>query len=922
MSRAGALHHGTAMITVGIIRNGGTYLSHHLRKNDYWAEGEAQVCGQWIGQASARLGLEGAVAEGPFDALRLNRDWRTGKRLTARANKAKRMALFDVQISAPKDVSVLALLGGDERVREAFVASVQTILGEMERFAAVRERRGEARGTEAFRLTGNFVGAMFVHDASRDLDPQLHVHAVLANATWDAERSRWMALQHAEMIRASPYLRQAFYRELAGRLRRLGYESHEMSATGFSIRGVEHLRERFSKRAREVRALTEAFSLKKGRLATKREIEVLVRESRARKMVEVTTPEVRARQRAELTSEEYRLLDALVRQARGQGLSEESSLSHAEATRVLDAAIRHVFERRSVAREGEVLSAALELHPDVADWRSVRWALEGHADVIRTNGEMTLRSIRQEEAATVRRVQSGRNTQRRLGQADALPASLTRGQRRAARALAASRDFVSLLVGDAGTGKTTVLLAIEEVHRAGGGMRFLPLAPTTRARDALAESGFAEADTVQRFLVSDALQAKSERRVVLVDEAGLLSTHQLERLTFIAEERQARLLLVGDIKQHYSVQRGDALRHVIVHTHTPAVRLAEVLRQREESDRRLSRLLAAGEVGEAFLYAERQGMIEETGDDEALFAAAAERYARNLAGQVETLVVIPFWEEIERFNGHARSALRRAGLLGEAEVVREAVKPLSWTHEQKQHWDQYRTGDRLLFVRDTRCFRRGSAVEVVEILPDGLRVHGDRGRIAMITRKQRGAFEVGRAERLPLAAGDRLLIRGREETQGFANGDFKQVAWVNPDSNEVVLTDGRHLPVDFRAWTYGHAVTAYRAQGSTAEESLLVLGEAAARSLVQRQFYVANTRYRGTHRIFVSSRQQVLARLQQPDLGRELATEFVARRRIALRALMSWRRLPRVLENLRLAIWAAVQERRGRQENVSQRTEV
>jgi ATP-dependent exoDNAse (exonuclease V) alpha subunit len=467
-----------------------------------------------------------------------------------------------------------------------------------------------------------------------------------------------------------------------------------------------------------------------------------------------------------------------------------------------------------------------------------------------------------------------------------------------------------------------VLLAIEDAHRATGGARFLPLAPTTRARDALAESGFDEADTVQRFLVSEELQTMADNRVLLVDEAGLLSTHQLERLTLIAEQRHARLLLVGDTKQHYSVQRGDALRHVIKHSPTPTVRLAEVLRQREEPDRKFSRLLAAGEVADAFLYAERQGMVREAGDDETLFATAAEHYARNLAEQVETLVVIPFWDEIERFNEHARRALRRVGLLGEAELVREAVKPLSWTEEQKQHWDQYQPGDRLLFVRDTRFYRRGAAAEVIEVLRDGLRVRGERDRIATITRKQRGAFEVGRAEQLAIAAGDRLLIRGREETQGFSNGDFKQVAWVNPASNEVVLTDGHHLPADFRAWTYGHALTAYRAQGSTAEESLLVLGEVAARSLARRQFYVANTRYRGAHRIYVSSKQQILARLQEPDFGRELATEFVERQQITMRELMTWRRLPRMFENLRLAIWAAAEKRRTIQETMSKRMEV
>jgi conjugative relaxase-like TrwC/TraI family protein len=907
------------MITVGVIRNGGNYLSQHLRKNDYWAEGEKQVCGEWIGQGATLLGLEGAVTDAPLEALRANRDWQTGKRLTARANKNTRMALFDIQISAPKDVSVLAMVGRDERVRSAFVESVQAVLVEMEHFAAVRERRGDARDTEAFRLTGNFAGAMFVHDASRDLDPQLHVHAVLANVTWDAERSRWMALQHAEMMRASPYLRQAFYRELAGRLRRLGYEPYEMTTTGFSIRGVEHLRERFSKRAREVKALTEAFSVKKGRRATKREVEVLVRESRGKKLSEITTPEVRARQRAELTPAEAHRLDTLVQEATTQTPRVELAVSQAQAMRVVDAAIRHVFERRSVAREGEVLCAALELHPEIGDWRAVRIALEVHPDVIRANGEMTLRSIKREESATVRRVQAGRNTRVRLGGADSLPEKLTRGQRHAAKQLLRSRDFLSLLVGDAGTGKTTVLSAIESAHVAAGGSRFLPLAPTTRARDALAESGFDEADTVQRFLVNEALQTKAAGRVLLIDEAGLLSTHQLERLTSIAEHRHARLLLVGDTKQHYSVQRGDALRHIVEHTHTPGVRLAEVLRQREEPDRRLSRLLASGEVVEALLYADRQGIIQEAGSDEALFAAAAEHYARNVAEQVETLVVIPIWDEIDRFNGHARIALRRRGLLGNVELVREAVKPLSWTEEQKQHWDQYQPGDRLLFVRDTRFFRCGTAAEVLEVLPDGLRVRGDRERVAVISRKQRGAFEVGRAERLAIAAGDRLLIRGRDPERGFANGDLAQVAWVNPAADEVVLTDGRHLPSDFKAWTYGHAQTAYRSQGSTAEESLLVLGEVASRSLRRRQFYVANTRYRGAHRIYVSSKVEIFARLQDPDAGRELATEFVQRRRVTVRELVSVRRLPRLLENLRQAIRAAAAARRSLRETIRER---
>jgi len=109
------------------------------------------------------------VTDEPFDALRQNRHPKTGEALTA-CDHANHVAFFDIQLSAPKDVSVLAMVGGDDRVREAFVESVKTALAEMERFAAVRERRGEAASTEACRLTGNFVGALFLHDSSRDLD--------------------------------------------------------------------------------------------------------------------------------------------------------------------------------------------------------------------------------------------------------------------------------------------------------------------------------------------------------------------------------------------------------------------------------------------------------------------------------------------------------------------------------------------------------------------------------------------------------------------------------------------------------------------------------------------------------------------------------------------------------------------------------
>jgi len=907
------------MITVGVIKNGERYLTRHLRKNDYWAEGEKEVQGEWIGHGAAALGLAGSVNATDFESLRANRHPRTGKRLT-KASQKDRVAFFDIQLSAPKDVSVAAMVGGDERIRAAFYESVKTALGELEHFAAVRDRRGDANDNEVFRLTENFAGAAFLHDASRDLDPQLHVHAVLANATWDPQRNQWLALQPAEMMRASGYVRQVLYRELASKLRALGYDPYGMNSRGFSIRGIEHLRDRYSSRAKHVAELAREFEMQKGRRPTKKEIEVLVKSSRADKLTEVTTERVREQQRSKLSEADASALDGLVERAKAA--RSEKQVSHGLPRSVVDAALRHVFERKSVAREAEVLSAGLELHPEFFRWRELRGALAANAETIRRGGEMTLKSIHREETAAVKRARAGRSSRVALGAPEALPTGLTPGQQQAARALLRSTDAVLVLVGDAGTGKTSLLKAVQAAHVASGGAAFLPLAPTTRSRDALIEAGFESAVTVQSFLTNPSHRAPSSGSVILVDEAGLLSTRQIDAITATAEHFGSRLLLVGDTKQHYSVERGDGLRNLVTKAELSVIRLSEVLRQRAEDDRKFSRMLADGHALDALLFAERKGMLEEAGDNRVLFRNAAAHYAANVAAGLETLVVIPYWEEIERFNVEARRELRDRSILGKEEVLRDAVKPLAWTEEKKVHWDQYERGDQLLFTRNTRFYKRGSATTVESILSDGLVVIGDDGRERKITRKQRGAFDVGRRSQLPLSRGDRILIRSKDEDGGFNNGDVCSVSQVDADRDEVLLSNGRRLEKNFHAWTYAHAVTSYRSQGSTAEESIVVLGEVAERAITQREFYVGNTRFRGRHKIYVAHRDEIMSRIASRANARELSGEFIERRHISLAEEVALRPLSRLGRRAR-SLWLGFSDRvRKTQQTIDRKMEV
>ena len=157
------------------IRDGSTYLDNHLCANDYYAEGES-VSGQWQGQLAARLGLvEGQkiqAGDAAFRMLRENVNPATGEKLTQR-NVEGSIRFFDFQCSAQKSVSVLHALTGDERLAGAHDRAAARAFAELESFAACRVRAGAAAWSQDTRATGNLCAAVFRHDASRALDPQL-----------------------------------------------------------------------------------------------------------------------------------------------------------------------------------------------------------------------------------------------------------------------------------------------------------------------------------------------------------------------------------------------------------------------------------------------------------------------------------------------------------------------------------------------------------------------------------------------------------------------------------------------------------------------------------------------------------------------------------------------------------------------------
>jgi conjugative relaxase-like TrwC/TraI family protein len=150
---------------------------------------------------------------------------------------------------------------------------------ELETFAATRVRK---QGSQRDRPTGNLVAAAFVHDSSRALDPQLHTHFTVFNATFDETEKCWKALQARGMYDAIRYGTAVYRNELAKRVQQIGYRI-QPAKHGFEIEGVSDEVKRFSKRAQQRDAVVQEMEQKLGRKLSNDEISHAVHQSRAKK---------------------------------------------------------------------------------------------------------------------------------------------------------------------------------------------------------------------------------------------------------------------------------------------------------------------------------------------------------------------------------------------------------------------------------------------------------------------------------------------------------------------------------------------------------------------------------------------------------------------------------------------------------------
>jgi conjugative relaxase-like TrwC/TraI family protein len=750
-------------------------------RDDYYAkEGEG---GRWLGEGAEALGLAGAVNGNDFVAMAKGFS-PDGEALANNPGAANRQAGWDLCFSAPKSVSVLWAVGENE-LRAKIEAGHAQAIGRA--FTLIQDKAGFARaGHDGLRHEkAQLVAAVFQHGTSREAEPQLHSHCFLFNQGKRDIDGEWSSLVSPKLFEWKMAAGAAYRADFAHSLREMGF-TIERDGDSFRVAGVpKELEAVWSTRREQI-----LDALRDKGYYSAAAASVAATDTRKAKG-EIDIVPLRGEWREQAAAHEFG-------QGKAEGLAGSEPAPALEALSA-DQILRQATEHEAVLREQDIYQAAYVAAQGVTGFEGGREVVRdtfAAAVVIEQGNKIrfTTRELaaieqaifqgaiaRQGETAhhvnadTVSDVVAKYEERRTAelvaeGKLQAGERFRLRDEQRAAIEFLACRSGgVAILVGDAGTGKTTALDALREVYEHAG-FKVVGGSIGGKAAAGLEQESGIKSATIARHLIdiergATVLDAKT---IVVIDEAGMTDSRAFFELKKMTDAAEAKLIFVGDYKQLQSVGAGTAFRHLIVAFGDGGhARLEQITRQYDERDREAVRNLSKGDVVKAFnSYIERDLVSVKTTHHHAVQAIAG-MFKEDAAavGVDKVLIAAATNPQVRDINAAVRDALKQDGGLSDGQLF--TVQAKIGTREM-----EIASGDRILITsNDAKTTLRNGDFATVKGLHehDGktyIEISVDRVKGSMIVDPQQLQLRHGYAatvHRLQGATAERAIIYGSKQ---------------------------------------------------------------------------------------------------------------------------------------------------------------
>jgi len=889
-----------------------TEAKDYYERDNYYIKADAgDIQSAWFGEGTKHLGLTGEVNGETFVAL-LEGKLPNGQQLgISKRGEYQHRPGYDLTFSAPKSVSILAEIGGDKRLIEAHDQAVTLALAEIEQLASARR---SVSGTMTYEATKNLVVAKFHHGTSRALDPQLHTHAVVLNMT-KRQDGKWVSLasQSKSSVKREGrvgFMEQVYARKihfgmvyraaLAYAVVQLGYTIRHTHGDGrFEIEGVlPEAIQAFSQRREAIEASLEERGLE----GAKASEQAALKTREHKRDVDKASLLQDWKERASVLGLSPHILIEQSKEKQVNLKVKSPEEIQALAAEAVDYARKHLAERQSAFLEDELKKVALshalgalvpvdvELAMDAAvkqgsliagQYQDAKYLTTPEAKALEQHNIELMQKAKGKVSAIS---DFHRSSPMLWGH------GLNKGQFEAASLVVTTEDGVIGIQGYAGTGKTTLLKAVNElVDMMGFDVR--GMAPSAAAAVELAKGSGIASQTLDSFLVEmqkvaeTSTPSSTANQLWVLDESSLASSRAKNELLLLRESMGAHLVFLGDIQQKGAVESGKPFEQLQQAGMATAI-VNKIVRQKNVNLMQAVYAIIDHDVSKAMSKVSE--FIQEFEDKtERLHAIARDYVALSQDERKETLVVAQTNEDRQTINQLIREELREEGDLQGQVISTDILVNKGLTLVEQTRAKSYELGDFIKFNKDIGEFKKGEYYRVAErYLEDNqlrLETRDKSGKkvvsIPFSPIQQgggsRGVISVFEKETRSLARGDSIRWTLNQRSLKRINATTGIVQSVNAKQAKVLDDNGHMHTIKLndkrdQHYDYGYVWTVYAAQGKTVNR-VLAYDQSTLEFLAnQKGFYVIISRARHEARLYIDNQEAYASKLEA-SLGDKVA---------------------------------------------------
>jgi conjugative relaxase-like TrwC/TraI family protein len=871
------------MVTISGSRTAAAGGSYFSEDEGYYVS--APGSSQWYDVG--KLGLVGEVNQTEFKAVLRGYNPKTGEKLVANAGakdikdketgkiiKKGHVGYIDVQIAAPKSASLLALI--NPKIEKAHNRAVEKVIEWLNAEYAFT-RRMESGIMQTVK-SDNLVIARINHYESRDLDPQLHSHLVLMNLT-QGEDEKWRTMEAGKIFQDKLYLGQKYRNELAKELKKIGYDIEVTDPVKgfFEIKEVEPtIIKTYSKRRQAIEKKLEEYKEKDSYAhqpdGKKAQNACLATRKKKRKK----KPEQMLNDLQEELAEIGQSLESINETALRCGQKAAALPPPRTAEQCVRVAIDDVMDKQAAATEKSVIDLALKggmgyytaeelsaVLRDQTDWELLG---PGAGDDYPTNYYTTTETRRAEQAvvdyARRDRGRYGRaitadKMDEHMAQIAAEGTQLSTGQYKTVKMVCTSRDRMSVVQGDAGTGKTFAMTTAKTILAAEG-ITVRGFAPTGKAAEELNAVGV-KSMTIHSYLESPNAQAEAGTgEVWLVDEAGMIGSRRLDEFLKKADEKQARVILIGDVNQFQSVEQGHIFQSLQDMRVVQKTEIKEVKRQKTKYTQNIVKAIKDDDFDTAFRELDQQNALKEIAERDDRIEYIVNEYIEDAENKTKSVVLTANNTDRDEINGKIRAKLAATGEVQAGEAF-EMYQKNDLNSIAKTFGRAYKDGQIIITRRDN-CggIPRGTKATVVNRDTDNdiiyVKYYDKKAKemkydVPVDLRKDSAKFDVYNRSNKHFGVGDSVIFTKNDKNVGVSNGQTGTVKEIDGDGNAKIEVGNKIVECNLhnrgaKGYTYidyAYCLTNHKSQGSTYDK-VIVNADVSNQKTNYNAFYVQATR--------------------------------------------------------------------------------